>query len=243
MSKIVLNRAQSAFLAETFARNRALFGGWSMDAAEDAAAKAAADKAAADKAAADKAAADKAAAEKAAAERFEPVTSQEEFDRRLAGRLQREREKFADYDDLKKKAEAHDKAAADAQTEHEKAVEAARKEGETSALERANVLLVRAKAETMAAQARFAAPEAVVASLNLSSIKVDDAGKVDTDALKVQIDAAAASGAFVIGDGKTRPRPDHSQGGGGGGTNDTPSVSRGADLFAEKRGKKTQTAS
>lgn len=37
----------------------------------------------------------------ATANQFEAITSQEEFDRRLADRLRREREKYSDYDDLK----------------------------------------------------------------------------------------------------------------------------------------------
>lgn len=40
----------------------------------------------------------------ATATQFEAITSQEEFDRRLADRLRREREKFSDYDDLKASA-------------------------------------------------------------------------------------------------------------------------------------------
>jgi len=35
---------------------------------------------------------------------FEAITSQDEFDRRLAARLDRERKKFADYDEVKAKA-------------------------------------------------------------------------------------------------------------------------------------------
>ena len=35
---------------------------------------------------------------------FEAITSQDEFDRRLAARLDRERKKFADYDELRAKA-------------------------------------------------------------------------------------------------------------------------------------------
>lgn len=58
MNKSVLTPAHAAFLADTVARNRALYGGWSMEDEGDAAAKAAADAAAAAKAAADKAAAD-----------------------------------------------------------------------------------------------------------------------------------------------------------------------------------------
>ena len=40
---------------------------------------------------------------------FKPITSQEEFNRILAQRLERERSKFADYDDLKAKASKYDK--------------------------------------------------------------------------------------------------------------------------------------
>lgn len=163
--------------------------------------------------------------------------TQDQVNTILAEHKRKVRDQFADYEDLKQKAAAHDAALEAAKTEQEKAVDAARKEGESTALERANRLLVRAKAETMAAQAKFAAPEAVVATLDLAGVKVADDGKVDAEALKILIDAAAESGAFVIGDGKSRPKPDKSQGGGGG--TDTPSVSRGAELFAEKRAKKT----
>lgn len=40
---------------------------------------------------------------------FTPITSQEEFERMLGKRLERERSKFADYDDLKEKASEFDK--------------------------------------------------------------------------------------------------------------------------------------
>ena len=63
---------------------------------------------------------------------FEPITSQEHLDRVLAKRLERERAKFADYDDLKVKADqfdqldqtsktAADDAAASLQTEKDRA--------------------------------------------------------------------------------------------------------------------------
>lgn len=61
---------------------------------------------------------------------FEPITSQEDFDKRLASRLERERAKFADYDDLKSKAtkfseyEDAQKSVAEKQAERLAAVEA-----------------------------------------------------------------------------------------------------------------------
>lgn len=212
MRKSLLSPTHLAFLESTVAKNRARYGGWTMEGPDDEAAQAAAEAAAA-KEAADKAAAEKAAAEEAA-KKFEPITSQDDFEKRLGARLIREREKYADYDELKAKAEAHDKAKEEAKTEAEKAVDAARKEGSTSERERTDKLLVRAKAETLAAQARFKAPDAVIASLDLSGIKVDENGVVDTAALQTKIDAAIESGAFVQeADGKGKPKPDYSQGG------------------------------
>lgn len=44
---------------------------------------------------------------------FTPITSQEEFDAAIKERLRREREKYADYDDLKAKSADHEKTVAD----------------------------------------------------------------------------------------------------------------------------------
>lgn len=51
---------------------------------------------------------------------FKPIGSQEELDRRVGERLARERAKFADYDDLKAKAEKFDEAEAATKTELQK---------------------------------------------------------------------------------------------------------------------------
>ena len=52
---------------------------------------------------------------------FKPITSQEEFEQRLGKRLERERGKFADYDDLKAKAARLDEIEKANQTEAERA--------------------------------------------------------------------------------------------------------------------------
>lgn len=62
---------------------------------------------------------------KGAAPAFDPITSQEDFDKRLASRLTRERAKFSDYDALKAKADQLDKIEAANKTELQKAVERA----------------------------------------------------------------------------------------------------------------------
>lgn len=55
---------------------------------------------------------------------FTPITSQDELDRRIGDRLARERSKFADYDDLKAKAEKFDQADAANKSELQKAQDA-----------------------------------------------------------------------------------------------------------------------
>jgi len=62
---------------------------------------------------------------KGAAPAFDPITSQEDFDKRISARLSRERAKFADYDALKDKAEQLDRIEAANKTELQKAVERA----------------------------------------------------------------------------------------------------------------------
>lgn len=232
MRTTLLNPAQIAFLDATFARNRARFGGWRMDAADDAA-KAAADAAAA-KEAADKAAAD------AAAKPFEAITSQDEFDRRLSARLAREREKFSDYDALKAKAEAHDQALEEAKTEQDKAVDAARKEGETTATQAADRKIVRAEAKALAGTMAFRDPADAVAFLDLSKVKVDDNGDADAEALKGLLAKLAEDKPYLVDDGKSTsprrgPKPDKSAGGGNSDT--STGIARGRELRAGRRPK------
>lgn len=54
---------------------------------------------------------------------FDPITSQEEFDKRMSGRLARERAKFADYADLQAKAAKLDELEMAAKTDSEKQLE------------------------------------------------------------------------------------------------------------------------
>lgn len=58
---------------------------------------------------------------------FKAPTSQEEFDRMVGARLERERGKFSDYDDLKAKAEKFDKVDEASKTEVQKERERAEK--------------------------------------------------------------------------------------------------------------------
>lgn len=186
----------------------------------------------------DAADADKDADADKAKDAFEPITSQADLDRVLGTRLAREREKFADYADLKTKAAEYDRAIEAARTDQEKAVEAAKNEGRTEALTAANSRLLSAEARALAAEAKFAAPALVVRALDLSDVKVNDDGTVDAEAIKAKLKEAADSGAFVVGDGeKPKPKPDRAQGGTA--AKGDKSVASGRELFEARRAKKT----
>lgn len=169
---------------------------------------------------------------------YTPPASQADLDRIVGDRLARERAKYADYDDLKTKAEAHDAALEAAKSDADKAVDAARTEGEKAATERVNTRLVKSEARVLASAAKFRDPSDAVAFLDLTKVTVNDDGEVDEKAIKDQLDALATSKPYLVDDGrKPSPRSDRSQGGGGG--DDKPSLARGREMFEQRRGKKT----
>lgn len=170
--------------------------------------------------------------------KFEPITSQADLDRVLGARLAREREKFADYDDLKTKATEYDKALDAARTDQEKAVEAAKAEGRTEALTAANTRLVGAEARALAAEARFRNPALAVRAISLDGVKVNDDGTVDAAAIKAKLKELSDAEPYLVDDGKPgRPKPDRSQGGNQGDAK--PSVARGREMFQERHPQKT----
>lgn len=67
----------------------------------------------------------KTSGETPAAKQFEPINSQDDLNRVIAERIQRERAKFADYDDLKTKASRFDELDQKNKSELEKATERA----------------------------------------------------------------------------------------------------------------------
>jgi hypothetical protein len=72
-------------------------------------------------------------------------------------------------------------------SETEKAVTAARKEGEAAAIERANARLVRAEARAVAAELGFIDPADALGQVDLSEIAVDEAGDVDSEAVRKEL--------------------------------------------------------
>lgn len=207
-------------LDDLFAHHRVLTGGWKMEGGNDPGADPGNDPAKVDPPS------------------FEAITSQEQLDKVLGARLAREREKFADYEELRRKAAEHDAAAEAAKTEAEKAIDAARKEGETAATAAANARIVRAEAKAAAATAKFRDPEVAVRLLDLAGVTVADDGTVDAAALKTKLDTLAAEHPYLVDDGKTvvtPPKPDPSQGGGGGGDEKPGSIAEARRKAREER--------
>lgn len=175
---------------------------------------------------------------------YVPPATQDDLNRLVGERLAREREKYADYEDLKKKAAEHDAAVEAARSDHEKAVEAARKDGESAATKAADARVVRAEAKAAAATAKFRDPDVAVRLLDLTGISVADNGDVDAAALKTKLDELAAAHPYLLGDGRPAPvappRPDPSQGGGGGGDEKPGSIAEARRVAREAREAKTR---
>lgn len=171
--------------------------------------------------------------------KFEAITSQDQLDKVLGSRLAREREKYADYDDIKKKAAAHDEALEAAKTEQEKAVDAARKEGENAGRQSSDTRVIRAEAKAALAAANAQNATSAVKLLDLSGLTVGDDGEVDPAALKAKIDSLKESDPYLFGDGKPAPKdppkPDPTQGGGGGGDEKPGSIAEARRIAREQR--------
>lgn len=126
--------------------------------------------------------------------------AQADVDRIVADRLARERARFADYDELRRKAGQLDELADKQKTDLERAVERARREGGAEAQAVANQRLVRAEARALAASARFRDAADAVAFLNLDGTFVDKDGNVDTAALRSQLDELAKQKPYLLTD-------------------------------------------
>lgn len=110
---------------------------------------------------------------------FEPITSQEDFDRRIQERIARVKATPpADYEDLKKKAAEFDKLQEANKTELEKAQErAAKAEREAAdATTRAQESLLRSSVIAEAARKNVVDPDAAVALIDRTAIEFADDG-------------------------------------------------------------------
>ena len=168
--------------------------------------------------------------------------TQSELDRVVSERLARERAKFGDYETLKAAKTELDQIKADNASELDKAVAAARKEGETAAATRANQRLVAAEARALAAEANFHNPRDAAQLVDLSKVKVSDDGDIDGDAIKALIDELATERPYLVkaagepekkNDRKRDPGQGARTGSGNGG------LEAGQDAYAARKAKRS----
>lgn len=123
--------------------------------------------------------------------------TQADVDRIVADRVAREKNKYADYGDLKAKAAKLDEIEAATASDLEKAVKAAR--DEATAAERARTAGVLAASEARALAAdRFENPSTAVRLLDLKDVSVSEDGVVDAEGVKSLLDALATSDPYLL---------------------------------------------
>lgn len=119
---------------------------------------------------------------------FKPITSQEEFDRMVKARIARERQKYADYPDLKSKAAEFDKLQDTQKTELQKAAEARAAAERDRELARLDLQNERIKTAIYGSAASVGiAPEAAFRLADHSSIDFDDDGVPTSDSVETEV--------------------------------------------------------
>lgn len=140
---------------------------------------------------------------------FRAPQTQEEFNAMLADRLRRERDKFADYDDLKQKASEYETLRAQTQTEQEKAIATAKAEAKAEAIRELSPTIVAAEFRAVAAgridRARL---DTAIEDMDFSKF-IDAKGVVDHERVQTRVAAlvgddsvSTSSQGWNLGQGK-----------------------------------------
>lgn len=128
---------------------------------------------------------------------FSPPSSQEEFDKMVGARLARERQRFADYDDLQQKAKKFDELQEASQSELEKLQTAiAERDGKLAELPR-SVRKQALRFASIASQRGFLDPEDALVFL-------DDVDLGDKDAVETALDELAERKPHLV---RQQPKP------------------------------------
>lgn len=164
------------------------------------------------------------------------IFTQAELDRIIRDRLDRERQKYDDYDDLKKAKDELDALKAEQMSELEKAqARAADLEAERDrAVMEANDRLIKAAFVAAAAQAGAAHPEDAFALADLGGVEIGEDGQVTgvEDAVKALVEA----GRLPMSDKRRAPGLDGGAGGGQGPGKKAPELSDEEREMARKMG-------
>lgn len=117
--------------------------------------------------------------------------TQDDVNRIVSERLERERSKFADYDQLKEIAESH-------KTEQDKAVEAARSEGEALARERFQNRLFNSEIRSVAREFKFHDVSDAIAQFGDIADFFTSDGDVDSDKITKRLKEIAETKPYLV---------------------------------------------
>lgn len=132
------------------------------------------------------------AGQRTSSDGWKAPTSQEELDRIIQKRLDRERSKFSDYDDLKAKADQWEALAAASKTDNERAVDEARESAWQAAMANTVPRVVAAEFKVEALRAGMAEQQldALLEDMDLVKYANDD-GEPDVERIKAKLAAFA----------------------------------------------------
>lgn len=138
---------------------------------------------------------------------FTPPASQADLDRIIQERVARERNKFADYEDLKAKATEYDQFKESSKTEQQKAIDAARAEGANEVAGKYTTRIVNAEVKATAASLGFKDPgDAIALFGDISKVKIEDDGP-DTAAIKSRLEEIAKDKPYLLKETQTTRVP------------------------------------
>lgn len=165
---------------------------------------------------------------------YTPPATQADLDRIIGERVARVKAAPpADYGDLQAAAARLADLEAQNASDIDRARAEAKREGATEVLGRANDRLRSAEARALAAELRFRNPSAAVRLIELADVTVSDSGDVDAAAIRARLEKLAADEAYLVDDGKPRPKVDPGQGQGGG--TKASGVNAGRDMYEARR--------
>lgn len=133
----------------------------------------------------------------APAPEYKAPESQAALDRIIEARLARERAQYADYPELKKKAEEHDAYVESQKTEQQKAIDAAKGEATTETTQKFLNRIVSAEVKAVAGAAGFNDPADALQILDPSKLPVKD-DEPDTDAIKALVEQLGKDKPYLL---------------------------------------------
>ncbi|CAD5999285.1 hypothetical protein [Agreia sp. COWG] len=134
---------------------------------------------------------------------YTPPASQDELDRIVENRLNKERAKYADYDELKQAKTKYDEHLESQKTEQQKAIDDARGDASTEVTQKFLTKLVRSEVKTIASVLGFNDPTDAFQVLGEELPVKDD--EPDTDAIKALVEKLATDKPYLVAEPQARP--------------------------------------